>query len=125
MDWYAVGSWVDNFVHSSGFGGVAAVIAASVAYSAATRAADQQRDTAARDRWWDQAKWAFDRLDAPETQASALEAFDELLDRARDDSEKAFVQAALRPGLDEGVELSADSEADWHSGTAPINEEDQ
>lgn len=74
MDWGSVGHWVDSFVRSSGFGGLAAVVAASVAYRAATRAADQQRDTAARDRWWDQAKWAFDRLDAPATQASALEA---------------------------------------------------
>jgi len=93
-------SAIGEFLRSAGFGGFAAVVAASIAYVSSRRGDAQQQRTAQRDRWWDQAKWALDRLDNPATQDGALAALSALLERAIDDTEKAFVSAAVFPGLE-------------------------
>lgn len=64
-------SWVADWLQSPGFGGGAAVLAAVIAYGAASRAAlvqreNGQKDRAQRDRnerkaqWWHRAEWALD-----------------------------------------------------------------
>ncbi len=66
-----VGHWLSAWIRSSGFGGVAALLAAAIAYRAARRAASVQRDNARDDRvqreraerknqWWLRAQWALD-----------------------------------------------------------------
>lgn len=102
-EWFTV-SWLGDFVQSPGFGGLAAVVAATVAYWSSRRGDAERQRTAERDRWWDQAKWALDRLDNPGTQDGALAALISLLNRAADDTEKAFVSAAVFPGLDQDLE---------------------
>lgn len=67
-----VGQWISEWVRSPGFGGVAALVAAVIAYRAARRAAAVQRANANDDRdqreraerknqWWLRAQWALDR----------------------------------------------------------------
>ena len=67
----AVLGWLSQWVRSPGFGGLAAVAAATIAYRAASRAAAgarlnatedrRQRDSAERkSQWWKRAEWALD-----------------------------------------------------------------
>lgn len=66
-------SWWDQWLKSPGFGGVAAVAAAGIAFGAATLAARSSREQAKEDRdqrtaaerksqWWSRAQWALDLL---------------------------------------------------------------
>ncbi|GAA2036079.1 hypothetical protein [Pseudokineococcus marinus] len=63
--------WLGAWAQSPGFGGLAAVVAAVIAYRAARKAADTQRANAEEDRkqreraerknqWWARAQWALD-----------------------------------------------------------------
>lgn len=54
--------WLAKFATSPGFGGLAAVIAALVAYRAARRTADAARSSATSQQWWETARWAADKL---------------------------------------------------------------
>ncbi|MEW1981197.1 hypothetical protein AB0333_09755 [Citricoccus sp. NPDC079358] len=70
---HALLAWGYAFSTSAGLGGVAALVAAMIAYRGVTRSADTARQTAleasnmARNtaleaQWWENARWAVDRL---------------------------------------------------------------
>ncbi|MEH0110652.1 hypothetical protein V6N00_13155 [Tersicoccus sp. MR15.9] len=95
-------TWVDGWLHSPGFAGTAAVLAAGVAYLAARINASAQRegvaaqrenserqDDAARvDRWWDQMKWAIEQIDGDsESQYLGIEALQQFAETAPGDDE--------------------------------------
>lgn len=103
--------WLDGFIHSSGFGGLAAVFAAAIAYRAATRAGREQTIRADEDRWWDQAKWATEQLAGDDNAVEVgVATFQFLLDYAPDSQAAAFVRAAVQPVLH--LPLAPDVDAD-------------
>ncbi|WMY78493.1 hypothetical protein [Citricoccus sp. I39-566] len=66
-------AWGYGFSTSAGLGGVAALVAAVIAYRGVSRSADTSRrtaleasnmarDTALEAQWWENARWAVDRL---------------------------------------------------------------
>lgn len=52
-------SWFWTFAQSSGFGGVAAVVAAGIAYAAVRRQTVHARDAQRKEQWWKRAEWAL------------------------------------------------------------------
>lgn len=63
--------WLDTFSRTPGFGGVAALGAAAVAFAAASKTVRASRESTTKtiraqavekreDRWWDTARWAYD-----------------------------------------------------------------
>ena len=52
-----------EFVTSSGFGGVAAVVAATIAFLAAGRTSSRARRTAVEQQWWQNVRWLVDRIE--------------------------------------------------------------
>lgn len=79
----AFGHWLDSFSRTSGFGGLAALVAAVLAFLAAARsvqAADANTRATLReearqkreDRWWDTARWAYDAFARADASARPL-----------------------------------------------------
>lgn len=75
--------WLGAWAQSPGFGGLAAVVAAVIAYRAARKAADTQRVNAAADRaqreraerknqWWARAQWALDLTLSQDTETRTV-----------------------------------------------------
>lgn len=92
------GTWLT----SSGFGGTAAVVAACIAFLAASRSVRGQRETARKQQWWDRARWALD-LTLSEDRVHRIVGL-EVLDAlgASDfaaEHEFDVVQAAIQPTL--------------------------
>lgn len=52
-------TWAE-WLTSPGFGGTAAVFAATIAFIGVARSVKAQRDTARKQQWWERAKWALD-----------------------------------------------------------------
>ncbi|KNX39685.1 hypothetical protein [Luteipulveratus halotolerans] len=107
MSW----EWLGEWARSPGFGGVAAVAAAVIAYRAASKNAKSQADQAVEDRWWDQAKWAVEQL-AVDRQM-ALSALQHLAESAPTVAAGDFLQAVALPIIDAPGE---DDEADSLEG---------
>ena len=85
--------WFPDFAQSSGFAGVLAVIAAAIAYFAATRNAD-------RGRWWSRAEYALD-LTLGKDEATRLVGIEMLRSlRSSDQREQDFIKAAADLILD-------------------------
>ncbi|GAB7189350.1 hypothetical protein NUM3379_00560 [Kineococcus sp. NUM-3379] len=59
-----MGSWLSQFVLSSGFGGAGAVLAAVIAALVARSAGRQRARETARDQWWDRVTWVAERAAA-------------------------------------------------------------
>lgn len=110
MSWGDVGHWITLFVRSPGFGRVAAVGAAAVAFHTSGKAAETQRETAAHDRWWDQAKWTLEGINNPDTEASAIGLLGLLADNAPGDDERAFLMGVLLAYLELTREDAKDEE---------------
>lgn len=79
----AVGGWLGDWAQSAGFGGVAAVVAAVIAFKAANRSAVAARATASADRtqreraerkaqWWLRAQWALDLTLSQDTETRTV-----------------------------------------------------
>lgn len=102
MSWDDLGHWV----MSPGFGGVAAVLAASLAFWGAQsgrRSADQR---AREERWWEQARWAADLLlQGDDRQALGIAALDQLVHEAPDVEAALFARVALQPIVFAGEEV--------------------
>jgi hypothetical protein len=59
-DFFAwLGSWLIPWVQTPGFGGIAAVVAAVIAFSAARHQAETQRQAQRKEQWWKRAEWAL------------------------------------------------------------------
>jgi len=78
-----LGHWLSAWIRSPGFGGVAALVAAVIAYRAARRAAVVQKSNADGDRtqrerserknqWWQRAQWALDLTLSEDTEARTV-----------------------------------------------------
>lgn len=104
---------------SPGFGGATAVLAASLAFIAATRNRGSEDRRAREVRWWEQARWASDLLmKSEDEQAMGIAALAQLAEEAPDVEAAKFAAVALRSVLFEGddVEVMDDSEegeAEW------------
>ncbi|TPW77579.1 hypothetical protein [Schumannella soli] len=54
-----LGSWLLPWLTSPGFGGFAAVVAATIAFAAARHQAASQRQAERKEQWWKRAEWAL------------------------------------------------------------------
>lgn len=97
--WEAIGRWLT----SPGFRGLAAVIAATIAYAGVRRSIRAQRDATRKEQWWERARWALDLTLSDEsiTRTIGLEVLDALGD-SEFGSEHEFdlVAAATSPTLE-------------------------
>lgn len=92
------GTWLT----SSGFGGTAAVVAACIAFLAASRSVRGQRETARKQQWWDRARWALDLTLSEESlrREVGIGVLDALgSSEFADEHEVDLVEAAIRPTL--------------------------
>lgn len=92
---FTLGAWL----LSPGFGGAAAVVAASVAFYG-TRLNRRSAERRAREgRWWDQARWATDLLlkDDDDAVGMGIAALEHLLDKAPDVEAADFAATAMEP----------------------------
>jgi len=102
MGWDDVGRWL----LSPGFGGAAAVMAASLAFWAARLNRSSENKRAREERWWGQARWAADLLLQDEDrQALGIAALAQLVDEAPDVEAALFARVALEPILFPGEEV--------------------
>ncbi|WP_347352811.1 hypothetical protein [Intrasporangium sp.] len=89
--------WLNEWTQTPGFAGIAAVIAAVIAYRGVRRTNRNDADLAAANQWWDQARWASERLSGDSRSAAiGLAAFDQLLEVAPGSKAAGFVRAAMR-----------------------------
>lgn len=102
MAWHDVGRWL----LSPGFGGAAAVLAASLAFWAAQAGRRSTDQRAREERWWEQARWAADLLlHGDDQQALGIAALDQLVQEAPDVEAAMFARVALEPILFPGDEI--------------------
>jgi hypothetical protein len=121
-----LGRWLDGFAKSPGFGALAALAAAAVAYRAATRrmahdraveddhradasaAGVQQRtdalEAANQQRWWEMLRWVYDNIDTKDPD-KMLRICQTLGGEAHTDGQKAMLAAIVEERLqDDGTE---------------------
>ena len=95
-------AWQD-WVMSPGFGGLAAVVAAVVAFLGVGRTVKAQREADRKQQWWDRARWALDLTLAEDTttRTIGLEVLD-ALSRSEYAGQHEFevVDAAITPTLE-------------------------
>ncbi|WP_040385125.1 hypothetical protein [Demetria terragena] len=110
--------WLSTFVTSPGFGGLAAVAAAVIAYRGATKGVRAQNARAIEDRWWEQAKWATEKLAGDDNDvALGLSTLNFLIEHAPPDSNAvAFVRHAVFPVVNASGLLDAGSIVEEHAG---------
>jgi hypothetical protein len=95
--------WLNEWTQTAGFAGIAAVIAAVIAYLGVRRTNRNDAEVAAANQWWDQARWASERLGLDDQSvAIGLAAFDELLEAAPGSKAAGFVRAAMRAVIERG-----------------------
>lgn len=89
-------TWLNDWTQTAGFAGVAAVIAAVIAYGGVRRSNRSAAQLAAANQWWEQARWASERLSGDDKSAAiGLAAFAELLEAAPGSTAADFVRAAM------------------------------
>lgn len=68
-------TWLSGWLQSAGFGGVAAIVAATIAFAAARQGARRQERADRKDQWWARAQWALDAtlLESPENKRIGYE----------------------------------------------------
>ncbi|GAB2449563.1 hypothetical protein HD599_002060 [Conyzicola lurida] len=112
---YALGGWcVDwfsDFVMSSGFAGILAVVAAVVAYAAATR-------NASRERWWRRAESALNMTTSADKyiRLAGLEILGSM--KTRDADERTFIRVTIKWFTDEALQRPT-GEEEPHDDPAP------
>ncbi|KQY61435.1 hypothetical protein [Nocardioides sp. Root140] len=97
--WDAIGHWLT----SPGFGGLAAVVAASIAYAGVKRSVRSQRDANRKQQWWERARWALDLTLSEDTttRTIGLEVLDALgRSEYAGEHEYDVVEAAVAPTLE-------------------------
>lgn len=114
--------WIfEVWVPSPGFGGVAAVVAAAIAYAGVRRSVQAQREASRKQQWWDRAHWALDLTlsDDSTGRAIGIEVLD-ALGRSEFASEHEFdlVEAATAPSLEA---YRATTDGDIAPGEADLN----
>jgi len=110
-----------EWLKSPGFGGLAAVVAASIAYVGVRRSTAVQRKNARTDQWWDRLKWAVELALSPEPTKykAGIRALEAVIDATGYDADEAtfvanvadvFVEADGSGTLDS--EEDSDDQAD-------------
>lgn len=100
LDW--AGSWFVPWAQTPGFGGAAAVIAATIAFGASRYQARVQWAAQRKEQWWKRAEWALnltlsDDSVASEIGISVLGAL--ALSEWSNEHEEDVIAAALRPSV--------------------------
>lgn len=100
--------WHD-FLSGPPMAGAFAILAASIAYKAATRSVKASRDHAEEEEWWNRAEWGIGLAisDKPEQKLVGLEAISVLLDGATK-REDALIEAAARAIKDQQTGAAVD-----------------
>ena len=104
-----LGRWLDSFVKSPGFGALAALSAAAIAYRAATRRIEHDRSIdlehrrdaviAANDeRWWEALMWVYDNIDSKDP-VQMLRICSALESEAHNDGQRAMLAAIVADRL--------------------------
>ncbi len=107
--WSAVGGWFDEFVKSPGFAAIGAVFAAALAYAAASRRIEHDRQAGRAERqaarraaeaqhWWEVLLWVYDNIDTKDP-ATMLRICRALAGEARTDGERAMLGAIVEQRL--------------------------
>ncbi len=112
--------WVGEWLKSPGFGGLAAVVAAGVAFIGVSRTVKAQREAARRQQWWERARWALDlTLDQESsTRVVGFEVLDALANSEYAEEHEAEV-------IDAAVNATLDAYEDQKSsGSDPTQQED-
>ncbi len=122
-------SWLDGFVHSSGAGGLGALLAALIAWSAAraglrqraTSASDESRrhaEDARHEKWWSRLQWALDRYassDPRERHIGEAYLFELINSRFADAEEATMIEAIIERSRDHPpVATLSDRVRQWH-----------
>lgn len=68
----AVFNWLQTFVVSPGFGGLAAVVAATIAFFGVRRQINATKKDKKEERWWATLTWVFDKASSAEDKADPL-----------------------------------------------------
>lgn len=115
---FTFGQWL----MSPGFGGLAAVLAATIAFLGVSRNVKVQREANRKQQWWERARWALDLTlnDDSTTRTVGFEVLDALAgsEWARE-HEYDVIEAAIGPTLDAYEEQdSTDEGADTGASTA-------
>ena len=115
---FTFGQWL----MSPGFGGLAAVAAASIAFFGVSRNVKVQREANRKQQWWERAKWALDLTlnDDSTTRTVGFEVLDALASSewARE-HEYDVIEAAVGPTLEAYEEQArADEGTDTGVGTS-------
>lgn len=109
-----------EFVTSSGFGGVAAVVAATIAFFAAGRTSSRARRTAVEQQWWQNVRWLVDRIEGELTDdgfRATVDALTLMGKQAPGKEESLYVQRIL--------EVLSGSLVDAEEGTAEESADDE
>ncbi|MCG8656765.1 hypothetical protein [Yimella sp. NH-Cas1] len=103
----ATGFSVGDWLMSPGFGGAAAVVAASLAFTGAWLSRRSENNRAREERWWAKARWATELVNTSGTEALGIAALDQLVDEASDVEAAKFASIALEEILfpDDEVEI--------------------
>ena len=93
---------IELFLRSPGFGGLAAVVAAAIAFLGVVRSNATKRKADRKQQWWDRARWALDLLlgeteTARDVGVAALDALS--LNEYAKVHEKELINAVLTAGL--------------------------
>jgi len=89
-----------RFITSPGFGGLAALLAAGLAFLGVHRKQQHDTEVSRQDRWWSTVTWTYDRATAPDsdsrlTPGVALDLFQRLAEEAHSNLEKQAVRGLL------------------------------
>jgi hypothetical protein len=106
-------SWA-QWVMSPGFGGLAAVVAAVVAFIGVSRTVKAQREANRKQQWWERARWALDLTleDDSTTRAIGFEVLDALArSEYASEHEAEVIDAAVAPALEAYVNQGEDEPA--------------
>jgi hypothetical protein len=108
LDW--AGSWFLPWAQTPGFGGFAAVVAATIAFAASRYQARVQRAAQRKEQWWKRTEWALnltlsDEIAASEIGISVLEALasSEWANEHEDDVIAAALTQSVTPTLTEST----------------------
>lgn len=95
-------TWFSAWLQSAGFGGLAAIVAATIAFGAARQGARRQERADRKNHWWARAQWALDAT-LHDSSANKKIGYDVLTALGRsewaDEHESDVIEAATRSVL--------------------------
>jgi hypothetical protein len=120
--------WLGEWMKSPGFGGLAAVVAAVVAFIGVSRTVKAQREATRRQQWWERARWALNLTldDESSTRAVGFEVLDALANSEyAEEHEAEVIDAAVNATLEAYATQSPDGDVPVAPEDAGANEANQ